>query len=1467
MYLKNYNNLRKSVFRIIEVFMIFGICTLSVQAQIFNDIITGDEVACPGTSNTYGIDMDVPSGTGIYWEIIEGEGEIMDSPSGESIEVFWNQDYRGITKIVLIGANFSALIGFQDTITVNVDKDLNRMNLNCNSTFYADFGPDCERYVDINEVISSGKIKCLDDFEFTLVVDNFELPNPVPQQFRGREIRATIRHKETGITCSSTLILEDNSAPELVCSNDSILCSDPRAYDPTNIEFGAPEVIPGCNEKYELKVNEYEWVDVDDHPDIEGFIERIWRVTDTRGNFNECADTIFLKKIVFDEILCPEDTSIICDHVDDLKDPMKTGTPTFNGTTIYSEDPYCKVYATYSDVERPGCGASMEVERTWRIVSYEDTGEELEMECVQIINVIDTVGPSIRFDSEQYVMEMHTDVDGLNSNGKYPTFYKGAVVEECRAEGDFPIPELIEDCSAQASSKISIKWGREGNEKVFFTDEENPDVRFRNLSIGKYLIEYSAYDDCNNFGKDTIVLVLEDKTPPAIVLKENVNVSLTGNESDIWVDINRFDEGTFDNCSMNILLARRVDWETACGYTADSTIKSNIRDRYDFAYKKFSTDSDSCLESIIEYGYSDEIPICCEDVCKDGVWVEFLAVDAFCNYSTLVAKVEVVDRSKPTVKAALPDITMNCYTYNANYRSEVDKGNLSVFGKYANSPNQRDTTWIDKFVCSTSGSTPYVQATDWIVDGYIMDNCKVNVSESVEFFLNECGEGWIERTFKVTDGCSGETDGEEVTTLLQKIIIEKDCRLRIEDFELPFEDTTVYNCSLEEIEAVGPQLKYPSCRDVGFAYTDEVSTLIEGEEGVCYKIIRTWEISDWCEEDPYYLPKFEQEIFIKNNNGPEILITSFADLCIEQGCTGKLDTQLEITDDCTAPEDLIINWTLKYSIDNGYEDVISGSGIHIERNDLSAGKYRLEVEVKDLCNNVVRKNYDFEVSYCESFSIDVPEVITVELSDVNEVLTKNEIKYRINHPCTDSDFTILIQYKGQGQVDGNGNPIPPSEDKTSLVYGCDQLGSNIVEIWVIDPNGIGIYKEFVLEVIDPNGVCPNSVSKIIGTISTPQGQPINDVSVGLMRDHSELKRNQTNISGSYDLGIFPNTNGNFIVKPDKNDNVSNGVSTFDALYIYRIASGKAQPKTMYEKYAADINDDGRITILDVIMVQKLVLNHTDQIPGRSWVFFNRKMEESSNISSDMEYKSMLHFIGVKKGDVNFSAKVRSKSRSASINQNISIKPITNKESITKLPVYLDNVRELESMQFSLVNNSGSDWMGIESDIIGIQPDDFDLTNEGLSISWFNKSSEPVIVDGQPVFYIILQENGEKSIDTRDIFIDTKVVPEFYADNTMKESMTITIEKGAGDVNHNLEISEPYPNPFTRTTRFDLHTEDKPVRDIQIFNVSGKMVYNESVDQVLTEYSVNENMLGQSGFYVVRFLFDDKFVNRKIYYVK
>jgi len=121
------------------------------------------------------------------------------------------------------------------------------------------------------------------------------------------------------------------------------------------------------------------------------------------------------------------------------------------------------------------------------------------------------------------------------------------------------------------------------------------------------------------------------------------------------------------------------------------------------------------------------------------------------------------------------------------------------------------------------------------------------------------------------------------------------------------------------------------------------------------------------------------------------------------------------------------------------------------------------------------------------------------------------------------------------------------------------------------------------------------------------------------------------------------------VTPSKDNDHLNGVSTLDLVLIMRHILGVDVLDSPYKMVAADLSNDGKITLLDLIIARRLILSIIPSIPNNtSWRFIPASYQFASPTnpwgSEIPEYNYMLEipvsrfdYIAIKVGDVNGNA--------------------------------------------------------------------------------------------------------------------------------------------------------------------------------------------------------------------------------------
>lgn len=231
---------------------------------------------------------------------------------------------------------------------------------------------------------------------------------------------------------------------------------------------------------------------------------------------------------------------------------------------------------------------------------------------------------------------------------------------------------------------------------------------------------------------------------------------------------------------------------------------------------------------------------------------------------------------------------------------------------------------------------------------------------------------------------------------------------------------------------------------------------------------------------------------------------------------------------------------------------------------------------------------------------------------------------------------------------GNGFPA----DTFTVFRWNDLYYDNAVEVWARDQAGNTSSCVVYVHPYEPNCCCDPWLSF---DATMPDTAGIAAVDMNVLSSHCLLGDltlvATTTIYGWGNFGSVP-TGYHTTVTPTKDINPLNGISTLDLALIQRHILGIQPLDSPYKIIAADANQDGQVTAFDILVLKKLLLGVTDELPnGRSWRFVPRNFDfplpanpfflpfpeaiESPNTVEPAPQS--FYFYGVKIGDVDYSA--------------------------------------------------------------------------------------------------------------------------------------------------------------------------------------------------------------------------------------
>ncbi len=165
---------------------------------------------------------------------------------------------------------------------------------------------------------------------------------------------------------------------------------------------------------------------------------------------------------------------------------------------------------------------------------------------------------------------------------------------------------------------------------------------------------YEIYDSCHNLGYVRCYMIVKDRTRPVAVSDKGVTVSLS--DKKVWVDAQTFDEGSWDNCGVNLLLARRTDWYKACVDLCDTLDWCCVANHNDTLWQTW-LETDKHIDEVeahyaktMEWLKSDNVP--CGDIIYNAWQYDLM------KYATQVC----ADPSYPIDDATFRHVFEECWS-------------------------------------------------------------------------------------------------------------------------------------------------------------------------------------------------------------------------------------------------------------------------------------------------------------------------------------------------------------------------------------------------------------------------------------------------------------------------------------------------------------------------------------------------------------------------------------------------------------------------------------------------------------------------------------------------------------------------------------------------------------------------------------------------------------------------------------
>ncbi len=948
------------------------------------------------------------------------------------------------------------------------------------------------------------------------------------------------------------------------------------------------------------------------------------------------------------------------------------------------------------------------------------------------------------------------------------------------------------------------------------------------VPVGTHTIQYLATDACGNTKICNITLTVTDSEAPTAICESFTAIALPALGYAV-VDAKTFNKGSADNCASQLYYKVRKMTTGSCeGINGD----------------------DDGLPGYQEW-FDDDVIFCCEEVKAGNVTVllrvyevnpspgpvdptrEIPGGDLYGRFTECMVQVELQDKLPPILECP-QDVTIDCTT---------DYSDLSIFGK-----------------------------------PILKDNCQVTLDSTIQENLNECGVGTIVRTYKATDKAGNETICSQTITVINNN------PLKMEDIEWPKLYTTNECGAATDPEDLPegyqePIIKRELCGLVGVNHRDQLFDLAFP---ACYKILRTWEVIDWCKYDPEFPEaggKFThiQTIKVEDLDAPVLNCPADVTVGVGNSCGTTLVTLPPVTAvDCN-PNVLITNDS-PYAISNG----ANASGNY------PVGTTIVTFTAKDRCGNTSICKVKVTVEDKTPPSPICIVGLSVNLSNMNGTImaTINAKAFDggSSDNCTAKQNLKLFIRKG-----GSNVLAPPST--TELTFTCEELGNRLIEFWVVDEKGNSDHCLTYLAVQDNNGLCPknqNAVGTIAGDIKTEKGSEVENVMVKV--NNLSGMQSYTGQNGYFQFPGIP-FGHDYSIVPERNDDAMNGVSTLDIVLISKHILGTQKFNSPYKIIAADVDKSNSITTLDLVKIRKMILGIENKMPNgnKSWRFvsstyvfpnpenpFQSSFPEIYNVNNFNRDMLSTNFVAIKIGDVNGSATSNNlgnvETRAAQATLQIEVEDKTFKAGET-FAVAL-NIRQAMSLlgyQFGV----GFDTEALElTEVAEGSLPDMSLNNFGLyqmeegwlTTSWNAQEALP-IERSTTLFTLYFTAKTDATLSNALYLSPRAIKAEAYADtqHVMDIALQFVNVKNETSAGEGFELYQNIPNPFSEQTTIAFRLPQAGAAKLTIFDATGKVIFVKAgnFEQGHNEIVINRGLIAAKGMLYYRLESNNLTATRKM----
>jgi hypothetical protein len=400
------------------------------------------------------------------------------------------------------------------------------------------------------------------------------------------------------------------------------------------------------------------------------------------------------------------------------------------------------------------------------------------------------------------------------------------------------------------------------------------------------------------------------------------------------------------------------------------------------------------------------------------------------------------------------------------------------------------------------------------------------------------------------------------------------------------------------------------------------------------------------------------------------------------------------------------------------------------------------------------------------------------------------------------------------------------------------LGETTVTYELTDPNGNSAECSFTVTVLPAD-----QMVAIAGMMATEAVEAVQDVEVYINGNTNTMSMTSTDGLYNFDVPM----DGDYSITPVKDIEILNGVSTYDLVLIQKHILSMEILDSPYKMIAADINNSGYITTLDLVQLRKVILLIENDFPNNtSWRFidqdfvfanpsnpFETAFPEFININNLDESMMDADFVSVKIGDVNGNAIANNLlgADDRTVGEPLVLTANNARMYAGETQTIELTANDFNQYGFQFTLNFDAEkvtFEDIESDLL--ESGNFGLTkldDGAITVSW-NQATAQKLANNTPVLSLTLTANIDVTIEEALTINSRFTAAEAYAADGALQQVELNFGQSTAS---SFKLYQNVPNPFANETSigFDLPMDGKVV--VSVMDLSGKTVFQTAVNGV------------------------------------